>query len=57
LFVHGVAGGLMLLVVAGILGALTRAAWPHLPERGRPARLLVVAVVAAVALGKLIGFG
>jgi hypothetical protein len=47
----------MLLVVAGILGALTRAAWPHLPVRGRPARLLVVAVVAAVALGKLIGFG
>jgi hypothetical protein len=52
-----VAGGVLLLVVAVALGALTRAAWPHLPERGRPARLLVVAVVAAVAFGKLIGFG
>jgi hypothetical protein len=35
---------------------LTRAAWDHLPERGRPARLLVIALVVAIALSKFMGF-
>lgn len=57
LFVHGVVGGILLVLVAAALGALTRAAWPHLPDRGRPVRLLVIAAIAAIAIAKLFGFG
>jgi hypothetical protein len=42
--------------VAIVLGLLTRAAWDHIPERGRPVRLLLVALVVAIALGKFMGF-
>ena len=56
LIVHGVTAGLLLLVVAAILGALTWAAWQHLPERGRPLRILVIAIVVAIAFGKFVGF-
>ena len=48
--------GLLLLVVAAVLMTLSAAAWQHVPERGRPLRVLVIAVVVALAFGKLLGW-
>lgn len=53
---HGVTAGLLLLVVAAVLGALSVAVWQHLPARGRPLRVLVIVIVVAIAFGKFVGF-
>ena len=52
LFIHGAVGGLLLLVVAAFLGYLSAHTWSTVHPRGRGARILVVAVVVAVAVAK-----
>ena len=54
LLVEGIAGALIVLAVAAVLVLLTAAAWSHLPERGRPMRVVVVALVVLIAVVKLI---
>lgn len=50
LAVRGRTGGVLLLVVAAALVILSVAAWPSIPQRGRAARLAVLALVIALAL-------
>lgn len=54
LFIHGRVGGGLLLATDAVLIALARISWPQLAPKGRPIRLLVIAVVAVIALTKLI---
>lgn len=54
LVVSGVTGALLLLVVAAVLAALSVQTWPTVRPQGRPVRVLVIAVVAAVAVTKLL---
>ena len=54
LLVEGVGGGIILLVVAAVLTALTVAAWDHRPERGRSLRLVVLGLVWLLALVKVV---
>lgn len=45
LLVQGVLGGVLLLVLAAVLGVLLLLSWPALDPRGRTVRSLVVALV------------
>jgi hypothetical protein len=54
LFIHGRFGGALLLLTDAILIALARITWPHLPSRGRPIRLIIIAAIAAIAAVKLV---
>jgi hypothetical protein len=55
LFVHGRGGGLILLVVAAILGTLTYAIWHRLHRRrDLTVRLVILAVILALAIVKLV---
>jgi Family of unknown function (DUF6703) len=54
LFLHGVAGAVLLIVVAAVLALLTGATWGHIPSNGRPLRVLIIAAVIAVAVLKLV---
>jgi hypothetical protein len=54
LVVDGVGGALIVAAVAVVLAVLSAAAWGHLPERGRPLRLAVIALVALIAVVKLV---
>lgn len=53
LFVPGVAGGLVLLVLVLALGALVVATWELRPA-ARPLRLAVLALLLVVTLAKII---
>lgn len=53
LFISGARGGLLLLAVAAVLVVLSTAAWSAIPPRGRRLRVLVIAVVVAIAVTKL----
>jgi hypothetical protein len=55
LFVHGPGGGALLALTDIVLIALTGAAWAHLQPRARPFRVVVIAAIAALAIGKLTG--
>ena len=55
LIVHGVVGGVLLGVVVAALVLLSSARGPTLPPRGRIARGLVIAAVAALAVVKFAG--
>ena len=55
LFVHGPGGGVLLGIVVALLVFLSSATWPTLPGRGRVARGLVIAAVAALAVVKFAG--
>jgi hypothetical protein len=54
LLVEGVGGALVLLGVTAVLAGLTVAAWHHVPERARPLRLAVLALVAVITAVKLV---
>jgi len=54
LFIHGRVGGLLLLITTVVLALVTSAVWPQLPARHRTPRLVIIAVVAVLALVKLI---
>jgi hypothetical protein len=54
LLLDGIVGAVVLLAVAALLGALTAAAWEHVPPRGRPLRLAVLGLVTAIAVVKLV---
>ena len=53
LLTQGVLAAVLLVVVAGFLFVLSRAAWPALPSRGRGLRVLVIIVVLLLAAVKL----
>jgi hypothetical protein len=53
--VHGVVGGVLLLLVVALLVQLSARAWEQVPAQRRPARVLVVAVIVALAVLKLAG--
>jgi hypothetical protein len=55
LLVPGVVGGVLLAVVAGLLGWLVALTWPVVGLAGRVIRVLLVAVVLAVAVAKVAG--
>lgn len=55
LAVHGVVGGALLVVVAAVLVALSAAAWQQVRSQGRPARLVVIAALLALAAAKFAG--
>jgi hypothetical protein len=54
LLLDGLAGALVLIGVTAVLVGLTVAAWHHMPERGRPLRLAVLALVSLIAVVKLV---
>jgi hypothetical protein len=54
LFLPGVAGGLLLLALAGGLAALLTKTWPVQPPSIRVLRVLVLALIVAVALTKIL---
>lgn len=54
LFLHGGVGGVLLLLVAGLLVALTSMTWAGLHPRGRAARVVVLAGVVAAGVAKLL---
>lgn len=47
LFLQGLLGGVLLLVLAALLGVLLLFGWPALDPQSRTIRVVVVAVVAA----------
>ena len=55
LLLPGVAGAVLLLVVAAILGWLLALAWPAISGRGRASRVLVVLLLVGYAGWKLRG--
>lgn len=50
LFASGTVGGILLLLVALVAGAMTMGVWPRLPLVSRGARLVVLALLVAFAL-------
>lgn len=54
LFIAGRPGGVLLLVTAAILGALSASTWSRVRPQGRPLRLIVIAAIAAVGIVKLV---
>ena len=55
LAVHGVAGGVCLLVVALVLVTLSVGTWGRVRAQGRPVRILIAAAVLAIAVAKITG--
>lgn len=55
LAVHGVGGGVLLLIVAGLLVLLASASWSHRQGPVRPIRVVMIAAVTALAVAKLVG--
>ena len=55
LFIHGVVGGILLLLVAATLVLFSSGAWPHVRREGKLPRILIVLVVVALAAAKLAG--
>ena len=53
LVIHGAVGGVLLLLVAATLVLFTAGAWPRVRREGKLPRLLVIAVVMALAVAKL----
>jgi hypothetical protein len=54
LFVHGWVGAILLLLTDAVLIALTRVTWARLRPQGRPMRLAVIAVIAGIAVAKVV---
>jgi hypothetical protein len=54
LFVHGRAGGGLLLVTDAILITLTSATWTRARPQGRPIRVAIIVAIAVVAIAKLV---
>jgi len=54
LFVHGRLGGGLLLVTDAILITLTQTVWHGVNPRRRPIRVVIIAVIAAIAVVKLV---
>ena len=54
LFLGGIVGGILLLVLAGFLGWLVALSWPVLSAPARLIRLVVVLAVAVVAVRMLL---
>ena len=50
-----VAGGVLLLVVAALLGWLVYLSWPAVPAQGRAIRVVVIALVIGYALSRIAG--
>lgn len=50
LLLKGVAGALLILVLAALLGVLLLLAWPALPQQARVVRLAVVVILAIRAV-------
>ena len=55
LVVHGVVGGVLLLLVAATLVLFSSGAWTRVRREGKLPRILVVVVVLALAAAKLAG--
>jgi hypothetical protein len=53
LAVHGPVGGVLLLLVAALLVALSVRVWARVPARGRPIRVFVLLLIVGLALMKL----
>jgi hypothetical protein len=53
LAVHGIGGAIALIGVALVLGWLAGVSWPRLSPAGRAVRVLVIALVAAVAVAQI----
>jgi hypothetical protein len=53
LFLPGLLGGVVLLVVIGAMVALMRLTWPHTPVGARVLRLLILGLLAVFALIKI----
>lgn len=54
LFVPGVVGGVVLLLLAAGLGALLMTTWPVQPPRTRVLRLLILGLLTLVAVAKIL---
>ena len=57
LFLPGVLGGLLLLLVTAFLAWLAALGWPHHDVPARLLRAAVVVLVGYVAVSKIFGFG
>jgi hypothetical protein len=54
LFVHGRAGGGLLLITVAVLIALAMTSWGNTRRQGRPIRIAVILVITAIAVAKLV---
>jgi hypothetical protein len=52
LFIHGRAGGVLLLLTDAVLITMAAATWTRIRPQGRPLRLIIIAAVAVVAVVK-----
>jgi hypothetical protein len=54
LFLHGRAGGGLLIATDAILIGLTRTTWAQVRTQGRPMRVAIIAAMAVIAVVKLV---
>lgn len=54
LFFHGRAGGGLLLITDAVLIGLAMSTWGDARPQGRPARIAVILIIAAIAVVKLV---
>jgi hypothetical protein len=54
LFIHGRAGGGLLLITDAILIALAMSVWGNVQPKGRPVRIAVIVIIAVIAVVKLV---
>ena len=54
LVIHGVVGGVLLLLVAATLLLFTSGAWSRVRREGKLPRILIIALVLALAVAKLL---
>jgi hypothetical protein len=54
LFIPGRVGGGLLLLTDLVLIGMARMTWVHVRPQGRPLRVVVIVVIAALAVAKLI---
>lgn len=57
LAVHGIAGGVLLLVVVAVLVALSVGVWGQVRRHGRPVRILIAGALLVIAVLKVLGHG
>jgi hypothetical protein len=54
LFFHGAKGAGLLLITDAILIAITVSVWGDSRPQGRPVRIAVITIIAAIAVAKLV---
>jgi hypothetical protein len=54
LFIHGVVGAVLLLLTDVVLVTISAALWSRIRPQGRPLRVGIIVIIAAIAVAKLV---